>query len=217
MAPVTADGSKYGLVKRRLTRTDNACLVVAADTNRYLTAHPELTNDLLLRAFERLDLTSYRYQLRAEIDFGTFIGHTSKIETAPIAVQARTTFVRRKCRSYPSRVIVGLAKPLSSVLTIIAQRSSPVCFVLRTAYIGTLAPPEPCSINTFGKMKLDPAEALSFWCRNALVFDPQEAETPPFVSSWSAILAEADAQRAMLRMRRDADARITGCQHRERA
>jgi hypothetical protein len=87
---------------------------------------------------------------------------------------------------------------------LIAERKGHAFFVLRTAYIGELAPPEPFSFNTILKMKLKPDAVVDYWCKHALIYDPAECETEPYLSDWQEVLMRAVADREERRALRQA-------------
>lgn len=191
-------------MSRRLIRQDGAALVVSSDADLHLAAHPEVTDELLLEAFEAFELSNYNSELRDDVDLGRQLGPTSKVATPPIRWDEKSLFAIRKNRNYPSRIVVGVEKPLSSVMTLIAERKGGTFFVLRTAYVGELAPPEPFSFNTILKMKLKPDAVVDYWCRHALIYDPVECETEPFLSTWQEVLMRAVADREERRALRQA-------------
>jgi len=153
-------------------------------------AHADVTFNLLRAAFERIDLPSIRNGVKDTIDFGRIVGRTAKVSADAITPNDRTTFAYRHGRRYPSRTVQGIPKPPTSLLTLVAKRDrtkGDSAWDLETAYLGSNAPPEPLG-STVVKGRPDiQAEVLDFWCRHALVYDPAEFVTTPFLSSWASL------------------------------
>lgn len=176
----------------KIARADGACLFLLSRTVKHMAAHPDVTFNFIRAAFERTELPVSRKSLKSEVDFGRVIGRTSKVITDSIDPYDTATFAYRFGRRYPSRVVVGVPKPTTSILVLVAERDparGEAAWVLETAYFGTNAPLEPLSGRVFRDNPETRASVLQFWCSHALIYDPGECVTQPFRSSWAALSA----------------------------
>lgn len=176
----------------RISRADGAVLYLHPRTIRHMAAHPDVTFNLVRMAFERVQLPAERKRLKAEIDFGCIIGRTSKVQTQAVEPDDLVPFAYRHGRRYPPRVAIGVAKPTTSLLTLVAERdkaTDEAVWILETAYLGSDAPLEPLSSGVLRSQPEVQAMVTQFWCRHALVYDPHEYVTPSFVSSWARLRA----------------------------
>lgn len=172
----------------QISRADGAVLCLLPRTIRHMAAHRDVTFDLLRMAFERAQLPADSKLLKAEIDFGRIIGRTSKVQTQAVDSDDLVPFAYRHGRRYPSRVAIGLAKPTTSLFTLVAEHSratEEAVWTLETAYLGSYAPLEPLGNRVLRSPPEFQAMVTQFWCRHALVYDPDEYVTTYFVSSWS--------------------------------
>ncbi|KGM35304.1 hypothetical protein P409_05165 [Inquilinus limosus MP06] len=171
-----------------------------------MAAHPDLTDDLLTEAFGLVDAASAGWKIAATVDLGRIIGVTSKVQTEPVAADVPSLFGYRHGRKYPTRTVLGVEKPATSRVTIVAERVARDCFVLRTAYLGGGAPPEPTSFRAIRRKRLAWSEVLAYWCRHALVYDPSEFASEPFETTWAGIIGEIEAARQARKRERLTDA-----------
>ncbi|WP_225767917.1 hypothetical protein [Inquilinus sp. Marseille-Q2685] len=183
-------------VARHIRRSDGRWrLAVSTDFEQHRAAHPDVTDDLLAEAFERINVATAGREITEAVNLGRPLGVTSKVQTEPATPDASCLFAYRHGRRHPSRTIVGVEKPVTSRITIVAERGFGPCFVLRTAYLGEYAPPEPTSYRAIRRRGMRRAEALAFWCRHALVYDPVEFASAPFEATWAGIIGQIEADR----------------------
>lgn len=165
-------------------------LLLTRDAIEHLETHPDVSFRLLCMAFERARVSQERRTIKQTIDFQYIIGQTSKVETNPISLRETTEFAYRRWRRYPSRVVVDVRKAPTSLLTLVANRDKTTerTWILETAYLGSEAPLEPLSSNSIGDCREGDTASLDFWCRHALMYDPTEYITKPFVPSWAQLI-----------------------------
>jgi hypothetical protein len=179
-----------GLRPGKIIRRDGSVLHLLHRSIKHMAAHSDVTFNLLRAAFERIELPETKKRVKAEIDFGRVIGRTSKVTTDPIAPEDSSVFAYRHGRRYPSRVVIEVSKPATSLLVMVAERDrmkGDMAWVLETAYLGSDAPLEPLSGSVLRDEPESQAKVLQFWCRHALIYDPQEYITSPFRSSWATL------------------------------
>lgn len=189
---------------RRIIRPDGYRLAIPSEFDKHIAAHPDITDALLAEAFGMVDATSAGWEISETVDLGRVIGVTSKVQTEPVAADAPCLFGYRHGRRHPSRTVLGVEKPATSRVTIAAERVARDCFVLRTAYLGDHAPPEPTSFRAIKRKRLSRVEVLAFWCRHALIHDPLEFASEPFESTWASIIGEVEAERIARKQERPA-------------
>lgn len=171
----------------KISRRDGAVLYLPRRAVTHMAAHPDVTFHLLRAAFERANLPANKKRLKEEVDFGRSIGLTSKVPTAPVAPCDTVAFAYRLGRRYPSRVVLGVPKPVTSLLVLVAEREhdgGDNAWTLETAYLGSDAPLEPLSREVIKGQVDHQAAVLDFWCNHAFVYDRRECATSPFDSSW---------------------------------
>jgi hypothetical protein len=177
-----------GLREGKIVRPDGAVLYILRRTIEHMGAHIDVTFGLLRAAFERMDVSKEKSRLKEEIDFGRIVGRTSKVSTEAVSPLATSAFAYRRSRRYPSRIVLGIPKPHTSLLTLLVKRDrakGEAAWELETAYLGSDAPLEPLGSSVLkGKPELQ-AKVMDFWCRHALVYEPGEYATRPFRSSWA--------------------------------
>ena len=160
-------------------------IVVPRKAEDHLRAHPNV--DLLLpEAIARVRLPRDGAFLSAEVEMRRVVGKSGCVSTPPISPSDRALFAQRTGRDHPSRVIVGEGEKTTKVVVLaFASREEADTYVLVTSWVGSLAPKEPWDSNI--RTDEEYQESLSFWCSNALVWDPA-VMSKPFESSWEEIL-----------------------------
>lgn len=168
---------------------------VGQEQLEHLLAHPEVTEDLLRAALERIcpnpNQTEHVYYIDLS-DIG-FVGFSSLVETPALQTTDVTTFMFRPKRTTPSRVAVGVDKTKTSKLCVCLkpeERSDG--FVLITAYAASKpAKKEPISASidpdTLNGMR-ERQECLEFWLRHALAVEPDEGQI--LHMSWQEVLEQ---------------------------
>lgn len=172
----------------KIYRQDGAVLYLLHRSIRHMDAHSDVTFNLLRAAFQQISLPDDSKRVKAEIDFHRVIGRTSKVMTDPVEPDESAVFAYRRGRRYPSRVVIGVPKPATSLLVMPAERDrlrGETAWVLETAYLGSDAPLEPLSSRVLREEPEAQAKVVQFWCRHALIYDPGEYVTPTFSSSWA--------------------------------
>lgn len=173
------------MLQREYATACGGRIVVPRKTADHLRAHPEVVPHLG-DAIARVRLPGGAF-LRVAVEMGRLVGRSGLVETAPIAVDEPALFARRVGRDFASRVVVGESGPEVSTIAVLAfaDEASPRTYVLVTAFVGALAPREPWDPNF--ESETERTEALEFWSRNALVWDPA-VMSEPFESTWAEIL-----------------------------
>ena len=111
--------------------------------------------------------------IKAEIDMGEIVGETQCVATNDCDV---IVFAKRPGRFGLTRFVKNRKPSPCEVVAIILKKAE-VEYILITAFIGALAPPEPWDKRAFGfstNPKLAEAEAHEFWATHALVWGTQE-------------------------------------------
>lgn len=116
------------------------------------------------------------------IDLGRVIGVCDQVATDVIDLDTIATFARRKNRRTPTRCVIGESTPTTFLTVVVKGRVKPNEHSLITAYKGPWASPEPRGI--------DDQPALDYWCKNALVWVPEQYEEEPFESTWREVLSK---------------------------
>lgn len=148
---------------------DDGRMLVPPETVEHLDAHPEVW-EVLEEAVAKVELTGRR-NVEDEIDLGRIIGRTGCVTTPLVGYGQTSFFVQRPARRGPSRVVKTDTAPEISTVSIVATPTDMVnTYVLHTAYIGTLAPPEPW--NRCLTTGLARRRSLEFWSTHALVYQP---------------------------------------------
>lgn len=156
-------------------------------TAKHLEAHPEAA-ELLGEAIGRITLGERSFVLQ-EVDMGRVIGRSALVDAPEVAHDQTTLFACRTGRDIPSRVMLNVEKPETSIFTVIAGKQDG-SWNLYTGFAGPSAPREPHDSNLNG----DNSNELQFWCSHALVHDAGWSE--PFESTWDEVLAAVVAKRA---------------------
>ncbi len=134
----------------------------------HLLAHPDV-RILLPRALPRLTVPDARGETGSVlVDFGRPIGFRTCVPTSP---GDDVVYARRVGRTTGCTRFVRGGQPLPcSTLRVVFRRTESGLAELRTAYIGTPTPPEPCSV-TARASEAALAESVEFWSHHALVWD----------------------------------------------
>ena len=161
-------------------------LVVPRKTREHLLAHPDVVG-LLDEVTGLIQLPSDGSFLATEVNLGRVLGRSGCVATTPISMNESTLFAQRVAREKPTRVVVGMEGPKTSLVALLAfaSREPGRTYVLITAWRGPIAPKEPWD-KTLGS-EGEKAVALKFWCHNALVYDPA-VMGEPFESTWEEVL-----------------------------
>ena len=158
-------------------------LIITKKTEEHLRAHPEISG-ILPEIMNNLTFPEDGSFLRTEVEMGRIIGKSGRVETPQVQKNEKILFAQRIGRNKPSRVVLGQGEDTSKVSLLAFPDRSGGDYVLITAWVGTLAPREPWDCQKPKELK----ESIEFWCRNALVYNPEVMEEP-FKSSWEEILS----------------------------
>lgn len=174
------------MLQREYTTACGGRIVVPRKTADHLRAHPEVVPHLP-EAIGRVQLPDGGAFLRVAVEMGRLVGPSGLVKTAPIRLDEPATFARRIGRDQASRVVVGEQGPEVSTIAVLAfvDKADFSTYVLITAFVGDLAPREPWDPNF--ESDAERKEALEFWSRNALVYDPSVMDEP-FQSTWAEII-----------------------------
>ncbi len=162
-------------------------IMVPFSAQEHLLAHPEVS-ELLAEAIGQLSLPSGGQFLAAEVEMGRVVGRSGCASTKPITSGDLTTFAVRTGRERASRVIAGVEGPETTKVSVLAfaSKESERKYVLITSFIGDLAPKEPWDRSLISG-SAEHRESLEFWCRHALVHQP-EIMGKVFESTWNEVL-----------------------------
>ena len=167
--------------------TRGGSIIVPPKAQEHLRAHPEV-GGVLAEAIGHITLPLNGEFLAVAVEMGRVVGGRHGVSTALILPGASATFALRMGREKPSRVIVGVEGPESTTVVVLAFASKKKDeYVLKTSFIGELAPKEPWDRSLRPGSK-ESQESLDFWCCHALVYDPAVMK-PAFESSWSVVMA----------------------------
>lgn len=150
-------------------------------TREHLSAHPDVY-PLLSEAIATLSLPNDMGSVEREVCMGRTVGICTLVTTAPVQFDQETTFVYRKARRYPTRVVTDAQGTACDTITLSLIKKENSEWHLITAYIGRLCPDEPYYVSD----KNSPAfkDSVAFWSTHALVYDPAVAAGDIFRSSW---------------------------------
>lgn len=155
----------------------------------HLATH-DVDPELLEEAFSQIDLFSAPQNSIQTVDFGRKIGFTDAVETTD---EDEIIFAKRPPREYLTRFVKNRKSSPCNLLTLIfscvdedmnAQHNPKDTYVLQTAHVGEQAPYEPTD-PYFEKEEDNPEiqkeyqEALDFWNKHALVFNPDKIKIDP--------------------------------------
>lgn len=118
---------------------------------------------LLIEAFSKINTENKNFTMQ-EVDMGRIIGNSLCVETNG---KDRVFFAQRPNRNGLTRFVENREPNPSSMVAIILQKSSkPDEYILITAFIGRLAPPEPWD-------KRATEASIDFWNTHALIEHPE--------------------------------------------
>jgi hypothetical protein len=163
-------------------------LVVSQGTIKHLSAHPEVTEDVLETGASLLFPSNT--QEASYIDLYAALGNWGKC--ALVKMDSVSLFAFRKDRKVPSAVTMATAAP-ASILVMVTKPIDNSQYELITAYCsdGTESTLEPIS------REIDPnteegrslrQECLEFWSKHALSLDCTPIDGEPFESTWLEII-----------------------------
>jgi len=151
----------------------------------HLKAHPGII-DLIPEIASRVTLPTDSSRLARQVSLGRVVGQSSLLNTKKIGLSETAWFAVRKNRMKASRVGPDAGPADTDLVSIVANPVEKKSYELVTAWFGAMAPKEPWDPD----LADDPSaydESINFWCRHALVYDP-ELMRKPFRSSWNNIL-----------------------------
>ncbi|MES2006713.1 MAG: hypothetical protein V4436_01235 [Patescibacteria group bacterium] len=134
----------------------------------HLTAHPEVL-PLLVGALLTIESRDREY-IQEEIDFGRIIGSSIRVETGP---DDEIIFAQRPGREGLSRFVKNRKETPCSTMAVVLRKGTEDhrAYILMTAFVGILAPPEPWDKNADER-------SVPFWNSNALVWDTSSIIIP---------------------------------------
>ena len=153
--------------------------------SEHLEAHPG-TLDLIPEISSSITLPTDGSRLSCQTSLGRVVGQSSLIKTQKIGLSETAWFAVRKNRMKASRVVPDVSPADTDLVSIVANPIEKNSYELVTAWFGEFAPKEPWDPD----LTDDPSayeESINFWCRHALVYDP-ELMRKPFRSNWNKIL-----------------------------
>ena len=151
----------------------------------HLEAHPEIL-DLIPEIVSKVNIPTDGCRLASQTSLGRVVGQSSLIKTQKIGLSETAWFAIRKNRMKASRVVPDAGPADTDLVSIVANPVEKKSYELVTAWFGAMAPKEPWDPD----LADDPSaydESINFWCRHALVYDP-ELMRKPFRSNWNKIL-----------------------------
>jgi|TARA_Y100000294_G_scaffold50431_1_gene47493 hypothetical protein len=153
--------------------------------SEHLEAHPEILA-LIPEIVSRVTLPTDGSRLASQTSLGRVVGQSSLISTKKIGLSETAWFAIRKNRMKASRVVPNASPVDTDLVSIVANPIEKNSYELVTAWFGAMAPKEPWDPDHAD----DPTayeESINFWCRHALVYDP-EVMDEPFESTWEDIV-----------------------------
>ena len=160
-------------------------IFVNDETWKHLEAHPGIL-DLIPEIASKVSLPTDGSRLAFQTSLGRAVGQSSLIKTQKIGLSETAWFAVRKNRMKASRVVPDAGPADTDLVSIVANPVEKKSYELVTAWFGAMAPKEPWDPD----LADDPSaydESINFWCRHALVYDP-ELMRKPFRSNWNKIL-----------------------------
>lgn len=158
-------------------------LMLTAKAKEHLVAHPEV-GDLLDEVAGLVELPRDGSFLVRAVDLGRLVGRSGCIPADRVGAEGKAKFALRVGRRKPSRVVIGALGPeVNTVVVLAFAGREPGTYALITAYVGALAPKEPWDATP----GIEREQALEFWGKNALVYDP-EVMGEQFESTWQDII-----------------------------
>ena len=160
-------------------------IILTEGVSDHLEAHPGIL-DLIPEIASRVTLPTDSSRLDCQISLGRVVGQSSLINIKKIGLSEMTWFAIRKNRMKASRVVPDASPVDTDLASIVASPVGKDSYELVTAWFGPMAPKEPWDPD----LADDPSayeESINFWCRHALVYDP-ELMRKPFRSNWEKVL-----------------------------
>jgi len=160
-------------------------IIITVKVKSHLEVHPGI-HDLIPEIASRVTLPTDSSRLARQVSLGRVVGQSSLINTKKIGLSETAWFAVRKNRMKASRVVPDAGPADTDLVSIVANPVEKKSYELVTAWFGAMAPKEPWDPD----LADDPSaydESINFWCRHALVYDP-ELMRKPFRSSWNNIL-----------------------------
>ncbi len=151
----------------------------------HLKAHPGILA-LIPEIVSRVTLPTDGSRLASQTSLGRVVGQSSLIGTEKIGLSETAWFAIRKNRMKASRVVPDASPVDTDMVSIVANPVEKNSYELVTAWYGEFAPKESWDPDLADDLRAY-EESINFWCRHALVYDP-EVMDKPFESTWEDIV-----------------------------
>ena len=151
----------------------------------HLKAHPGILA-LIPEIVSRVTLPTDGSRLASQTSLGRVVGQSSLIGTEKIGLSETAWFAIRKNRMKASRVVPDASPVDTDLVSIVANPVEKKSYELVTAWYGEFAPKESWDPDLADDLRAY-EESINFWCRHALVYDP-EVMDKPFESTWEDIV-----------------------------
>jgi hypothetical protein len=167
------------------TTANNIVVKVDDDTQKHLTAHPDVV-ELLPEAFSKFILDIDSEFDKKEIKMERVVGKSGLVKINKIELDTPTYFAKRKERKFQSHVSLNTPnEDCDTVVISIHKIENEWCLV--TAFIGHLAPNEPFYYfdknswfyNDEEKYKI----SMDFWMSHVFIYD-ENIMDKPYESTW---------------------------------
>lgn len=173
------------MIQNFYTTKDGRIIVVTDETREHMKAHPEVEN-ILEEVLLNVELPQDKSVYGKEIDMGRVVGKSACVKLKKISLSEKSCFALRINREKASHVILDTEGDSTSKVIVWARFDENFNqYILRTAYIGNLAPAEPWDKSL--KTETQKQESLDFWCEHALLYQ-KDVMGEPFESTWEEIL-----------------------------
>jgi len=151
----------------------------------HLEAHAGILG-LIPEIVSRVTLPTDGSRLASQTSLGRVVGQSSLISTKKIGLSETAWFAIRKSRMKASLVVPNASPVDTDLVSIVANLVEKNSYELVTAWYGEFAPKEPWDPDLADDLSAY-EESINFWCRHALVYDP-EVMDEPFESTWEDIV-----------------------------
>ena len=151
----------------------------------HLEAHPGILGLIPVIA-SRVILPIDGGRLTCQISLERVVGQSSLIDTQKIGLSETAWFAIRKNRMKESRIVPDAAPLDTEKVSIVANPIEKNTYELVTAWFGSYAPKEPWDLDLADDSSAY-EESIEFWCRHALIHEPELMEQP-FKSTWQDII-----------------------------
>jgi|SRR5476651_72382 len=157
-------------------------VVVTKSGSDHMIAHP-IADHILHEAFGLLNISRMDKQFwKGTVDLGRIVGIEGRVTVPTVGVDDPTTFAHRHNRKRASHCVIAEGQETSHITLVLRRGTNSNGMFFVSAWCGTSADMEPRNLNDHVH--------LDFWCNNALIWNDQSFNEPPFTSTWREVLSK---------------------------